>query len=182
VANALFVNALEQWRVDSPHAEPLIDKSVALVRAGASAVMYPVMLSIKGLMRANADDTRGTCTAFHEALLVSSEKGDLPVVASALEYSIQALVAVGEPATAATISGGLADWLRALATYPAYEGPHREQALEKARLELGDDGYAAATARGQTMSLDQLVSYALAELERIADAVRDRQPRRNSGL
>jgi hypothetical protein len=46
--------------------------------------------------------------------------------------------------------------------------------LEKARLELGDDGYAAATARGQTMSLDQLVSYALAELERIADAVRDR--------
>jgi predicted ATPase/class 3 adenylate cyclase len=170
VANALFVNALEQWRVDSPHAEPLIDKSVALVRAGASAVMYPIMLSIKGLMRANADDTAGTCAAFHEALLVSSEKGDLPVVASALEYSIQALAAVGEPETAATISGGLADWLRALATYPAYEVPHREQALQQARLELGDDGYTAATARGQTMSLDQLVGYALAELDRISGA------------
>ena len=148
LANALFVSALEGWRTDSPHAEPMLDESIALVRAGANSVMYPVMLSIKALVRANAGDVDGTCAAFHEAIRVGNDKGDLPVLASALDYSVQALATLGESETAATICGALDDRLRTLATNPAYEIPHREQALESARRDLGDVGYEAALARG----------------------------------
>ena len=120
--------------------------------------------------------SRGACEALHEAITVGNDKGDLPVLASALDYSVQALATLGEPETTATICGALDDWLRSLATNPAYESPTASRHWLRLVESLGDAGYEAAITRGRAMPLDRLVPYALAELERIADAAIDPRP------
>ena len=126
------MSALEWWRTDPDIAGSLLDESIALVRAGANSVIYPIMLAIKGLLCAGTDDVIGACALFHEAVLVSSDKGDLPNVVTALDYSIQVLVAFGEAETAATISGAVAGDLSVLRSNPVYEIPHREGAFAEA--------------------------------------------------
>src|SRR5207302_1784229 len=107
------------------------------------SVVYPMMLAIHALLRARVDDVVGACASLHEAIVVASDKGDLPALLSALDYGLQALVTFGEAETAATISGALTGGLNAFYMNPTYEIPHRDRAMEEARNELGDDGYEA---------------------------------------
>ena len=149
IANALFVVALERWRGDPQGAGELLDEAIALVHAGANSVIYPVMLAIRALLCGRVDDVVGACRALHEGIALGSDKGDLPALASALDYGIQALISFGEAETAVTIRGALTDWLSALSTNPRYEIAHRDEALHQARHQLGDADYEGAMAHGQ---------------------------------
>jgi hypothetical protein len=45
----------------------------------------------------------------------------------------------------------------------------REQAIERLQHELPPDAYTAASARGAAMSYEEIIQYALSELDRLID-------------
>jgi hypothetical protein len=78
------------------------------------------------------------------------------------------LATLREFETAAVVAGAVrGESLARIDTLPAYEVQYREQALEAVRTALGDERYEAALERGGAMTFDEIVAYALGELDRI---------------
>ncbi len=164
IANALFMSVLAGWREEPDTAATSIDESIALVRAGANSIMYPMMLAVRALIDARSGDIRAACAGLHEAITCAHDKGDIPALVSSLDYAIQVLAQFGESEVAATIGGAVTETLGTIGGLPTYEVPHREEALRQARTALGNDAFEAAAAHGAGMPLDTLVAYALAAL------------------
>ena len=162
-------------RTEPDAAAPLLDESIALVRAGANSVIYPIMLAVRALVDARNGDDNAAYAALNEAIICAHDNGDLPGLVTALDYGIQVWARFGAHDVAATIGGVVSGPYGAFGSLPSYEIPHREQALQQARTALGDGVYQEATARGAAMSLDELVGV------RARRAV-SRQLSRNSGL
>jgi hypothetical protein len=55
--------------------------------------------------------------------------------------------------------------LGALSPVPAHEAGDRQAAMDELRTRLGAEDYETATARGASMSYDETVVFALAELD-----------------
>ena len=147
LANALFVSVLDGWRTDSPHAEAMLDESITLVRGGVNSVMYPVMLSIKALVRAKCRRRQRSVRGVPRSDHAGQRQGRLagPRVCARLQRP-----GAGDPR--GTRDGGHnLRRARRLAPNARHQSrvrdPHREQALETARRALGDVGYEAALAR-----------------------------------
>jgi predicted ATPase/class 3 adenylate cyclase len=161
IANALFVSGLSRWRAEPEVAAPLLDESIALVRAGANSIVYPMMLAIRALVDTQGGDAPGAYAALHEAITCAHDKGDIPALVGSLDYGIQVWAQFGDSEVAATIGGAIAGPLGAIGGL-VYEVPYREGALQQARAALGADAFDAAAARGAVMSLDDLVACAIA--------------------
>jgi hypothetical protein len=163
--NALFVSGLARWRDEPDTAAPLLDESIALVRAGAQSNVYPMMLAVRALVDARSGDAPAAYAGLREAVVCAHDKGDIPAVVTSLDYSVQVLAQFGENEAAATIGGAVAGRLAGLGSLPRYEVPHREQALRHARAALGDGAFDAAARRGAEMDVDSLVAYSRAALD-----------------
>ena len=122
----------------------MLDEGIALVRAGANSIVYPMMLAVRALVYTRSGDSAGAHAALHEAIACAHDKGDLPALVTALDYGVQVWARFGEPEVAATVGGSVAGPYGAFGSLPTYEVPHRDQALREVRSELGDDEYAAA--------------------------------------
>jgi hypothetical protein len=75
------------------------------------------------------------------------------------------LARVGRPEPAAILVGALTGPLGILSTVPAHEAGDRQAAMDELRSRLGAEEYEAAMARGASMSYEDLVVFALAELD-----------------
>jgi hypothetical protein len=138
------------------------------VRAGANDVIFGIMLAISAILKAQTGSGPEACASLREAIAHSNDKGDRPVVATGLDYGIQVLATLREFETAAVVAGAVrGESLARIDTLPAYEVQYREQALEAVRTALGDERYEAALERGGAMTFDEIVAYALGELDRI---------------
>ena len=56
IANALFVSVFGIWRTDPARAAAIMDESIALVRRGASGVVFALLLAIRAVAYAEAGD------------------------------------------------------------------------------------------------------------------------------
>jgi len=160
IANALFACGLSTWRSDPDRAAPLLDESIALMRAGTNALVFPLILAVRALVATREGDDEGARAALREAVVSAHDRGDVPALVTTLEYGIQVWV-FGDAELAATVAGATSGALSAFSSLPYYEAAHRDEALAIARAELGAAAYDLAAARGASMSLDELVAFVL---------------------
>jgi hypothetical protein len=169
LAAAVVPVIVSTWRRRPEVASELIDESVALVRSGASGVVLGYVLAIRSQLRARAGDRAGAVDALREAIAYSHDKGDRPMLVLALDRGIQVLADLGESEPATVLAGIALDGpLSALSNLPVAEHTDREHVLQRLRVELGDAQYEKARLRGAHKSYDEVVSYTLGELDRLA--------------
>jgi predicted ATPase/class 3 adenylate cyclase len=122
------------------------------------------VLALAGGLRARLGDDTGAVGLFHEAITVARDHGVRPQLAATLDWSLSPLLRTGRAEVAATFIGALTNGpLAGVADFPLVAG-NRARAAERSRTVLGDatDGYFG---RGAAMSYDELVAYAIGELE-----------------
>ncbi len=169
IAAAALPVILSVWREQPDLAATLIDESVSLVRAGASGIVLGYTLAIQAQLRARAGDRAGALGALREAVAYSHDKADQPMLVVAIDRGIQVLATLSESEPAAVFAGiALLGPLSVVSNLPAAEHPDREQTLEHLRTELGDIAYEAARRRGTELPYEEVVRYALGELDRLA--------------
>ena len=153
------------WLDDPETARLELEEAVALTQLGASAHMLGFGWSILARLRAARGDLPGARDAMRSAVARAYEDNDPFILATALARGIHVLEQLGRPEDAAMWAGAVIDGpLSRVDHLPARERPLRAQAIDRVRLALGEDGYAAAASQGARMSDDDLVRHALGPL------------------
>jgi predicted ATPase/class 3 adenylate cyclase len=166
IANALFVSVFGMWRTDPARAAAIMDESIALVRRGASGVVFGLLLAVRAVAYAEAGDHDRARAHLRESIAFSTDRGDSPTVATAVDYGIQVMSALGELDDAAVFAGAISTpQLSPIDSLPARERTRRDDALARTRAALGDEAYEALFARGAAMSFDEVCRYVVRALE-----------------
>ena len=167
IANALFVSVFGIWRTDPERAAAIMDESIALVRLGASGVVFGLLLAIRAVTYAEAGDHARARAHLRESIVFSTDRGDSPTVATAVDYGIQVMAALGQLDDVAVLAGAIsAPQFSPLDSLPPRERTRRDEVLARTWAALGDDSYDAAFARGAAMSLDEVGAYVVRAMER----------------
>jgi predicted ATPase/class 3 adenylate cyclase len=166
IANALFVSVFGIWRTDPERAAAIMDESIALVRRGASGVVFGLLLAIRAVAYAEAGDHARARAHLRESIAFSVDRGDSPTVATAVDYGIQVMSALGQSDDAVVLAGAISTpQLSPIDSLPARERTRRDGVLARTRAVLGDETYDAAFARGAAMSLDEVCRYVVHALD-----------------
>jgi predicted ATPase/class 3 adenylate cyclase len=162
LANSLMIDVVATWVADPARAEPLLDEAIRIVEQGGGAAMFGIMQAIRAQLRLGADDVDGARASIVEGLARTGDVGDLPQLVTVCEYAVPVLVAAGSADAAAVVAGFAIDSPYApLGNMPPDVKPRRDGALDRARLDLGKERYAAARARGAAMGADEAVAFAV---------------------
>jgi predicted ATPase/class 3 adenylate cyclase len=132
-----------------------------------------IALSMVAPLRCRIGDASGAISALRESVQVTADSGDRGLLVTALERSVAVLVEVGQPGTAAVIGGVAKGSFARVGHLPPNERSVLQEALTSASAQLGERKYNELTARGSSMSLDELVIYALTELDRTLENLGD---------
>jgi predicted ATPase/class 3 adenylate cyclase len=168
LVTALFATAFSNAADDPVGAAKALDECIELARTGPGGGLLGFALARRGALRANEGDLTGARSDTREALRNGFERGDRPMLASALQCAMPALVAMGRVEAAAVVSGarrsnatgGRRERLGAIVS-----DLRIEESLAEARDALGDDAYQRAVARGAELSIDDAVTFALDALD-----------------
>lgn len=132
----------------------------AINLGGAAAV-----LAVAGGMRSRLGNPPGALELFREAVQVSRDQGTHPQMAAALDWALSSLTKIGRSEAAAVFVGALTKGaLAGVGDFPGVVSA-RSGMLERIRSTLGDPSTEAALARGAAMSYDEIVEYALVQLQ-----------------
>jgi predicted ATPase/class 3 adenylate cyclase len=157
------------WLRDDPDAATqALEESIALTRAGAGDATFATSLALVAPLRARARDLKGALAAAREAFTHAHETGDLVATATTLASAVEVVYTAGYPDIAAVQAGMLDS--DAFGRMLAPNDPHllaRQQILEAVRVELDNERYDSAVARGAALSYDAGLAHALAELDRV---------------
>jgi predicted ATPase/class 3 adenylate cyclase len=166
IANALFVSVFGIWRTDPERAAAIMDESIGLVRRGASGVVFGLLLAIRAVAYAEAGDDARARAHLRESIAFSADRGDSPTLATAVDYGIQVMSALGQSDDAVVLAGAISTpQLSPIDSLPARERTRRDDLLVRARTAVGDETYDAAFARGAAMSLDEVCRYVVDALD-----------------
>ncbi len=152
-----YLVALTTWR-SSPD-----DALAALEESGYtpdfSATLRGRALALAAQLRAARGDADGAISALREAIPEAHRFGELTGIATTFDRGIQVLCHLGHFELAAVFGGIVTEGAFANTFgVPVHELPDRQRALEQLRGELGDERYAAAIARGASMSYDEVLN------------------------
>jgi hypothetical protein len=125
-------------------------------------------LALLAQLRAHGGDLRASVEALREGLEIAHINGDRPGTAVCLARGAEVMVALAEHETAAVFLGAVTnDVLARPSGVSPNEIPDYDEFVTTLRSQLGDDQYAAATARGAAMSYQQASTFALAAVEEL---------------
>ena len=162
-ASAQFARAVALIRDDPGAAASALDESIELGRLGTSGGLLGFALSRRSVLRAEAGDAAGAGRDAREAVKHGHERGDRPMLTSALECSVAVLQVVGREEAAAVLAGALGAGVTTGVARPLTGGLVADlgvaESLQRAREALGDEMYERAVAQGATMTLDETVAY-----------------------
>jgi tetratricopeptide (TPR) repeat protein len=168
LVTALFASAFSNAADDPVGAANALDECIELARTGPGGGLLGFALARRGALRAHEGDLAGARSDAREALRNGFERGDRPMLSSALQCSIPVLVALGRVEAATVVSGarrsnesgGRRERLGAIVS-----DLRIEEALAGAREALGDEAYERAVALGGGLSMDDAVTYVLDALD-----------------
>ena len=127
------------------------------------------------MLRADAGDFAGARRDAREAVRHGNERGDRPMLSSALECSVAVLHAMGRDEAAAVLAGallaGVATGMPRSVTGGLVADLGVAGALEESRAVLGEEEYLNALGRGAELTLDDTVAYVFTVLDVAALAV-----------
>ncbi|MEO5839498.1 MAG: BTAD domain-containing putative transcriptional regulator [Acidimicrobiales bacterium] len=153
------------WLDNPEAARHQLEEAVALAEVGASAHMLGFGLAILARLRTRGGDFDGARDALRAAIIRGREDSDPFILATAVDRGIHVLEDLGRLEDAAVWAGAVVEGALSRTVHlPARERPLRTQAIDRLRLALGEDGYAAAASRGARMSDDELVRHGLGAL------------------
>jgi hypothetical protein len=154
------------WRTDPERTAAIMDESIGLVRRGASGVVFGLLLAIRAVAYAEAGDDARARAHLRESIAFSADRGDSPTLATAVDYGIQVMSALGQSDDAVVLAGAISTpQLSPIDSLPARERTRRDDLLVRARTAVGDETYDAAFARGAAMSLDEVRRYVVDALD-----------------
>ena len=153
------------WREGDPtRARRALEESLQLVGEGASDVNLALACQELARLRLGDGDLVGALRAVWIAVSHSHANGDRPGIVGTLLVAAEVLAAAGQHEAVVTLSRGVAAGLQSL-TAGIGATNSQDQMLRDARAALGDERCDAAAARGRAMSYEEVVAYALMELE-----------------
>jgi tetratricopeptide (TPR) repeat protein len=174
-ASAQFARAVALAHVDPIEAARALDESIEVGRRGTSGGLLGFALARRSVLRADAGDFAGARRDAREAVRHGHERGDRPMLSSALECSVAVLHAMGRDEAAAVLAGallaGVATGMPRSVTGGLVADLGVAGALDEARAALGEAEYLTALGRGGEMSLDETVAYVFSVLDVAALAV-----------
>jgi predicted ATPase/class 3 adenylate cyclase len=122
------------------------------------------VMALAGGLRARLGDDSGALELLHAAIVVGRDQGTRPQLAAGLDWALSPLTRTAQPDVAATLLGGLTEGaLAGVGNFPGVDTA-RARALDRVRGVLGDDQTDELVARGAAMSYDELVQYAIDQL------------------
>jgi tetratricopeptide (TPR) repeat protein len=124
------------------------------------------VLALAGGLRARLRDDTGALEILAQAVILDRDLGARPQLAAAFDWALSPLLRTGRPDVAATLLGALTTG--ALAEVGNFPGVHsaRVRTLERVRSTLGEAKTDELASRGAAMTYDELVEYALHQLDR----------------
>ena len=152
-----YLVALTTWR-SSP------DEALAALQASGytpdfSATLRGRALALAAQLLAAKGDVDGAISALREAIPETHRYGELTGIATMFDRGIQVLCHLGHYEFGAVLGGIVTEGCFANTFgVPVHELPDRQRALERLKSELGAQRYAAAVARGASMSYDEALS------------------------
>jgi predicted ATPase/class 3 adenylate cyclase len=174
-ASAQFARAVALAHDDPLAAARALDESIEVGRRGASGGLLGFALARRSVLRAEVVDFAGARRDAREAVKHGHERGDRPMLSSALECSVAVLHAMGRDEAAAVLAGallaGVATGMPRSVTGGLVADLGVAGALDEARAALGEDEYLTALGRGAELSLDETVTYVFSVLDVAALAV-----------
>jgi predicted ATPase/DNA-binding CsgD family transcriptional regulator len=150
---------------ETARAFDLAQESLTIYREMDYRRYIAVMLYVLGRVEAQRGDLRAVRGRYVESLALVQEMGSKWIIPFDLEGLAGMLATQGELRWAAQLWGA-AEVLRERTTYPLppVDRPLYERAVATARVQLGEQAFAAAWQEGRTMTLEQV----LAASERVA--------------
>jgi hypothetical protein len=174
-ASAQFAHAVALAHEDPEAAARALDESIQLGRLGTGGGLLGFALARRAVLRAEAGDAPGARRDAREAVKHGHERGDRPMLSSALECSVAVLHAIGHDEAAVVVAGaigaGVTTGVERAVTGGLFADLGVADALQRARETLGEPVYADALRRGSELSLDETVAYVLSVLDVAALAV-----------
>jgi hypothetical protein len=174
-ASAQFARAVALAHDDPVAAARALDESIEVGRRGASGGLLGFALARRSVLRADAGDFAGARRDAREAVKHGHERGDRPMLSSSLECSVAVLHAMGRDEAAAVLAGallaGVATGMPRSVTGGLVADLGVADALDEARVALGEEEYLTALGRGAELSLDETVAYVFSVLDVAALAV-----------
>ena len=173
---ALFAFGWVHTNDDPESALAAFNESIALTRAGALDGAFGAALCQAALIRARKDDARGALEGLREAIAFSHEVGDHTNFSNAINRGTEITGRLGHAEVSAVFAGLVASkFVEKSLMYVLFgqEKVEHDLVQERVRAELGEEAYAAASARGAAMAYDDILAYALTELDRVLQELDD---------
>jgi hypothetical protein len=147
-----------------------LEEHLPIARATGYDWVLARVLALVAQLDARGADLAAAVPALREGIEYAHLNGDQPAVAVCIARGAIVLAAAGEHETAAVFCGAVSHGVFAglrlgAAVLPANEIPAHIEFMATLRSQLGDDRYAAATARGAAMTYEQISAFALAAVE-----------------
>src|SRR5262249_12121024 len=135
------------------------------------------VLALQAQLLASLGRLPAAVQALRDGIDSAHTNGDRPAMAVCTARGAAVMAAVGVLETAAVFVGAVTQGVLAhLGALPRHERADYKQFIVAIRSELGDDRYSAATARGATMTYEQITAFALAAVENVRQDRGDRLP------
>jgi tetratricopeptide (TPR) repeat protein len=148
---------------DYAQAEALLKESLALLEErGLKPYMVYTLLDLGDVTRLQGD-YEGAADFYRQSLRLQQEQGSLLEVAERVEGLAKVAGLAGQPQRAARLFGAAKALRERLGTpRPPVERADYERHIDAVRAALNEDEFTAAWADGQAMTIEQLITYALA--------------------
>jgi predicted ATPase/class 3 adenylate cyclase len=171
LAGALAALGWARWIDDPERALVAIKESTRLRHGGG---VFAPALSIGAVIESRAGDSLAALVDLRDALGYATDAGLRTTVLSVIDRGVIVMAEVGNPESAAVFGGAVTAGSLASLTTVAHsvEGSMRADALEVVRERFGVDAYTTSAERGAAMTYEELVDYALAEIDRMLHELR----------
>jgi hypothetical protein len=174
-ASAQFARAVALSRDDPSAAAIALDESISIGRLGMSGGLLGFALARRSVLRAETGDLAGARRDAREAVKHGHERGDRPMLTTALECTVAVLHTTGHDEASAVLVGALSSGVATAVPRPLTGGLVSDLGvggtLRDVQLTLGDRVFHDAMSRGSSMNLDETVAYVLSVLDVAALAV-----------
>jgi predicted ATPase/class 3 adenylate cyclase len=170
-----YAFGLSSWQSSPTAARTALEANVQIARSlGREYREYILarVLALLAQLRARDGEISAAVEALREGLENAHINGDRPAMGVCLARGTVVMAALAELYTAGAFWGAVAEGVFAhLTVLPPNEIPAHNEFLATVRSQLGDDGYAAAIARGAAMTDEQINAFALAAVRRFGSTV-----------
>jgi len=144
------------------------EESIEWARAGASRAAYPSTVAMAAGMLLDRGERARAVQYLREGVTHTDQVGDLPSLSGLLNRVCRALSECGEPVGAATVIGALTEGAyRPFVFEPDRPDANWDDTVSAVRATLPESALADAMAAGTRMSIEELIAFVTAALDRV---------------